>query len=264
MQNKVKIISGWSASGGSTEAFINLTNGLNSIGYDTTYYGPHAYHLNKCKSGLNRDITSLNKNDILICHFINLGHNLPDVKKIILSCHEKNLFPIQTMYNFWDIAVFLNEAHRLYHKYTKKYNIIPNLKQTFKLIEKTHKEMVAGIIGNIDPNKQTHVSIQRALADNCDMVYIFGEVHDHNYFNTFVKPLLSDKVIHKGYVQDKQEMYNSISRVYHSSISECASLVKDECYSTGTKFFGNSTTDNEVSTLSNQEILDKWVKLFNE
>lgn len=48
----VKILSGWSNKGGSTFAFINLTNELNKNGIDTTFYGPHNWHLDKCKSGL--------------------------------------------------------------------------------------------------------------------------------------------------------------------------------------------------------------------
>ena len=48
----IKIISGWSDKGGSTFAFINLTNTLNEYGYDATFYGPHTWHLDKCKSGI--------------------------------------------------------------------------------------------------------------------------------------------------------------------------------------------------------------------
>jgi len=261
MNDSVKIISGWTNSGGSTEALINLTNGLNSLGYNTTFFGPHSYHLDKCQSGLFNEM-SLNNEDILITHFINFGDRKPPNKKIILSCHEKNIFPLQTIYNYWDIAVFLNEEQRNYHKYTKKHVIIPNLKQRFNRIDKHDKNMIAGIVGNIDPNKQIHISIERALKDGCEKVYIFGEVRDHGYFNTAIKPFLNDRVIYKGYIYNKQDMYDSIGRVYHSSISECASLVKDECYSTGTKFFGNDATNSEVSTLSNKEILDMWIKLF--
>jgi hypothetical protein len=57
---------------------------------------------------------------------------------------------------------------------------------------------------------------------------------------------------------NKQKMYESVERVYHSSISEVACLIKDECYQTGTLFFGNSATTPEVSTLSNTEILGLW------
>jgi len=65
-----------------------------------------------------------------------------------------------------------------------------------------------------------------------------------------------------GHSTNKQNMYNSIGRVYHSSKGEVACLVKDECYLTNTKFFGNKETENEVSTLSNLEILNKWIKLL--
>ena len=37
----IKIITGWSNRGGSTFAFINLTNKLNEYGYETILYGPH-------------------------------------------------------------------------------------------------------------------------------------------------------------------------------------------------------------------------------
>ena len=49
--SQIKILSGWSNVGGSTTAFINLCNLLNSEGYDCTFYGPHDWHIDKCKSG---------------------------------------------------------------------------------------------------------------------------------------------------------------------------------------------------------------------
>jgi len=53
-------------------------------------------------------------------------------------------------------------------------------------------------------------------------------------------------------------MYNSIGRVYHSSKGEVACLVKDECWLTNTKFFGNEETNNIVSPLSNDEVFELW------
>ena len=47
---KVKIVSGWSNPGGSTAHHISLTNLLNDNGYDCTFYGPHDWHKDKCKS----------------------------------------------------------------------------------------------------------------------------------------------------------------------------------------------------------------------
>jgi hypothetical protein len=258
---KIKIVSGWSNRGGSTVAFINLTNELNKLGYDVTFYGPHDWHLNKCKSD-KLDNLKLDTSDILITHFINLPSR-PNVRKVILSCHEKDLFEVGKITQFWDEVVFLNDSHREYHNlYNGEYSIIPNLKQ--KLIKKDKKglELIAGVIGSFDKNKQTHVSIERALSDGCQKVYLFGEPNTE-YFENKVRPLLSDKVVLKGFLENKQEIYDMIGRAYLSSNSEVATLVKDECELTGVKFYGNEVTNNPDVTLTNKEILDKWIKLMN-
>jgi hypothetical protein len=78
-----------------------------------------------------------------------------------------------------------------------------------------------------------------------------------------VKPLLiPNRVIEYGHTTNKQEMYDMVGRVYHSSKGEVACLVKDECYLTNTEFYGNEETENEVSKLTNQEILNLWKNLF--
>lgn len=263
MKHVVKIISGWSNTGGSTEAFINLTNALNNIGIDTTFFGPHDYHLNKCKANKLENLKTISPNDTAICHFLRLAQRVP-CKKVILNCHEKDIFPLKQVHKYWDSVVFLNENQKNYHEYSGKYEIIPNIKQEFQIIDKTDKDLIAGIIGTIDRNKQVDVSIKRAISDGCEKVFIFGEIRDQDYFNQSIMPLLSNNVVWIGYFKDKQEMYNNIGRVYHSSISEVASLVQDECDSTRTKFFGNTATIRDEEKLSNQEILDKWIKLFEE
>jgi hypothetical protein len=261
----IKIFTGWSEKGGSTFAFVALTNALNNAGYDTTLYGPHNWHLDKCKSGmLTSDIiSSVNGDDNLICHFFPFNSR-PNAKRVILSCHEKNLFRVGQIYQYWDEVVFLNEKHRKYHKdYTGKFTIIPNLKENLKPSDKTGLDKVAGIIGSFDENKQVHISIIRALRDGCEKILLFGAPTPNiPYYENFVKPLLSDKVIEMGFINDKQSVYDMIGRVYHSSISEVATLVKDECETTGTKFFGNDATDTPVSLLTNEEIINKWIKLL--
>ena len=258
----IKIITGWSDIGGSTNAFISLTNALNSRGYDTTLYGPHTWHLDKCKSALlNTEKFTTTPNDRLIVHFLQFPDR-PNAGKVVLSCHEKNLYEVGKIKQFWDEAVFLNQKHKDYHnEYCGEFTIIPNLKTTFTLKDKTGLEKIAGIIGSFDENKQTHVSIQRALADGCEKVYLFGEPHGL-YYENYVKPLIKDKVILKGFVEDKQSMYDMIGCVYHSSKSEVACLVKDECESTGVIFNGNEVTDNPPVLLTNDEIIDKWLKLL--
>ena len=76
------------------------------------------------------------------------------------------------------------------------------------------------------------------------------------------KPLLNDNIEIVGFSNDKQSMYDSIGRVYHSSKGEVACLVKDECWLTNTKFFGNEETNNIVSPLSNNEIFELWKKIL--
>jgi hypothetical protein len=259
----IKIISGWSNKGGSTTAFINLTNALNNRGYETKFFGPHDWHLDKCNAGiLTSDIlNSITVDDSVVCHFIGL-QSRPNAKSVILSCHEKNLYRVGQTKQFWDEVVFINKKHRDYHSdYLGKFTIIPNLIQPLNPTPKEHLDNVAGIIGTFDENKQTHVSIIRALKDNCEKIYLFG-TRTSPYYENFVKPLLSEKVIEMGYLENKQEMYDMIGRVYHSSISEVATLVKDECISTNTKFFGNEATNSDRLNLTNEEIINEWIKIL--
>lgn len=260
----IKIITGYSDRGGSTVALANLTNALNAAGYDTIMYGPHDYHLKLCKSGrLTQDILDhLSDEDRVITHFLQLPSR-PKGKVVVLFCHEKWWFDVGQTKQYWDKVIFLHQKHRDYHKgYKGEYDIIPNIKEALVRRDKPSLDKVAGIIGAIEERKQTHISMLRALNDGCPKIYLFGKIADQNYYDTFVKPLLNPAIIEYGYKENKQEMYDMIGRVYHSSKGEVACLVKDECYSTGTKFFGNEETDHEVSTLTNNEIIDKWLKIL--
>jgi hypothetical protein len=226
----VKIVSGYTDKGGSTTAFINLTNFLNENDVDCTFYGNQPWHLDKCKSGTIDELI-YNEDDIVIFHFLDLKER-PNVKRAILSCHEKWWFPVGRVKQYWDTVVFLHQQHRDYHSdYNGDYVIIPNLKE------------------NLLPSDKTNV---------------FGHIGDQNYFDRYVKPLLiPNKVIHFGHTTNKQEMYNMVGKIYHSSKGEVACLVKDECYLTDTEFYGNEETENEVSKLTNDEVLNLWKNLFN-
>ena len=260
---KVKILTGFSERGGSTTALINLTNLFNENGIDCTFYGPHNWHLDKCKSDLISNL-KLDPSDKVITHAVRPETRLP-VDTVILASHEKWWFPVGKIPQHWDKVIFLHENHREYHEdYHGEYDIIPNLKEP--LVSNTKKEnvdLIAGVIGTIEDRKQTHKSIERALEDGCEKVILFGKIGDENYYNDLVKDLLNDpRVEMSGYQTDKQSMYDSIGRVYHSSKGEVACLVKDECYLTNTKFYGNEETNHEVSPLTNNEILEKWKQVL--
>jgi hypothetical protein len=264
---KIKIISGYSGPGGSTTAFIMLTNELNKRGYDATYYGTDPYHLDKCKSAMidNDTLRTLHPEDIVILHYLSINMRVP-CKKVFFVSHETYWSEVKDLPKFFDKAIFLHEEHRAFHKdYTGDYSIIPNLKPPLASTDKPDLNLVAGIIGGIEKRKQTHRSIQRALDDGCTKILLFGKINDNEYYSTEVYPLMQDNpsiVEHVGYTELKQEMYDKIGRVYHSSLGEVACLVKDECWLTNTKFFGNSQTENEVSILTNDEVMDLWIKLF--
>ena len=91
---------------------------------------------------------------------------------------------------------------------------------------------------------------------------LFGNVTDPNYYNNFVKPLIDENVVEKGFISNKQKIYDEVEAVYLSSHSEVASLVKDECETTGTKFYGSKATEHDVINLTNDEIIKEWVKIL--
>ena len=257
----VKIVSDISIAGGSTIILINLTNLFNSKGIDTTFYGPHDFHLDKCKSKPFKDFR-FEKNDIIMSHHLKFDKR-PNVKRIVLACHEKWWFEVADTPIYWDTVVFNHEEQRNYHnRYQGPYVLIPNPKDfTNPLYPKDKPELdkVAGVIGNIEERKQTHLSIEKALDDGCEKVYVYGNMMDEKYYNKYVKKYNHHPYVEiKGLVTDKQKMYDSIGRVYHLSSGEVSCLVKDECKYTNTKFFGNEQTEHIVSDLTNDEIFLLW------
>jgi hypothetical protein len=127
--------------------------------------------------------------------------------------------------------------------------------------DKGDKCKIAGVIGSIDLNKQTHVSICRALNGGCEHVKVFGEPKG-SYYDSYVKPLCGSRVTIEGFSDNKQSMYDSIDCVYHSSLSEVACLVKDECNSTGTKFIGTDATNTDIEDLTNSQIINRWIEIL--
>ncbi len=164
LKSKVKIASSWTRPGGGTVAHINLTNLLNDNGYDCTFYGPHDWHLDKCKAD-KLDKCLLGPDDILISHFIEVPPQAR-VKKHILYCHEKDVWPLKRI-NLarYDSIVFVSNSQKEWQDvpWTHPQTIIPPIVN--KVNWETPNNRVAGVVGSIDKNKQTHHSIERALND---------------------------------------------------------------------------------------------------
>ena len=261
----IKIFTGWSNSGGSTTALINLCNLFNDNGYECIMYGPHTWHLDRCR-GANLQTATTTKSDKIIYHFLDVRKTRPDVDKFVLTLHEKALYPLkQKPFHIFDKVHFLNKEQINWHGVYKDISwfICGNAHESLIPLKQL-KQRVAGIIGNIDENKQVHTSIQRALKDGHKDIRIYGNNNDPKYWDNYVQPLLnknSNVVKFIGYENDKQKVYNTVTDVYHSSLSENASLVYDECRLTDVTFHGNENIVNQP-IWSNLAILKLWVQQF--
>jgi len=250
-------MSGWSNPGGGTIHHIALTNLLNDNGFDCTFYGPHTWHLDQCKGGLLQDAV-VTPDDIAITHFIQVPKPLRG-RKHILSCHEKDLFPVRHMvYQQYDIIHFVSTSQKEWQDVDHPSIVIPPLVARLKWNDP--KNNVAGIIGSIDKNKRVHKSIERALSNGYNKILLFGDITDLPYFNEYVSELVnSGKAILMGHEDDPEAMYGQISKVYHSSLSETYGLVEAECKLAGIPFDGPS---NNQEILDKGEILERWKKIL--
>jgi hypothetical protein len=142
--------------------FIKTLELINKYGIDTTFYGPHAWHLDKCKSGILDNGFVVNTDDILVCHFLQLPSR-PNAKKVILSCHEKWWFKVGEIKQYWDTAIFLHDAHREYHNAYKGGYIdhIFNVSKNAIQMKKTFEE--AGGICDFTMDELLFVSIHHDL-----------------------------------------------------------------------------------------------------
>lgn len=261
----IKIITSISIRGGSTIASINLAEAFNHYGYECKFYGPHDWHLTQSKYCDKSSNITLDKDDIVLFHYINCNKRLP-VKKFILTLHEKELYDLKKKpYIPFDNIHCVSESQMNWHNLTKPYAfVIPNILDDLKPNNESVSN-VAGIIGSIDKNKQTHISIQRALQDGMNKIILYGTVNDQPYYNQFVKPLIDQsqgRVVHGGYIENKQLMYDSISDVYQDSASETWGYIARECFLTNTKFHGNDVVPEVTSVMSNEEIMQLWINLL--
>lgn len=252
----VNIISGWSNPGGSTIHHINLTNLLNGAGKNCTFYGPHEWHLSQCKSNSIENFTEINsESGVTISHFCQLKGKPKG--KHILSIHETNLFPLnQFDLKQWDLIQYVSNRQRAWHNINHPYVIIP---PTVEKIEWTTPEnKVAGVIGSIDSHKQTHIAIREAQIAGYNKVLLFGEITELPYFTKLIsQDVLDGKVVVMDHCDDKTEMYNQVSAVFHYSKRETYGMVEAECKQAGIPFFGN---ENNPEVLTDEEILERWEK----
>jgi len=258
---QIKIISGWTAPGGSTVAFINLCNLFNERGHDCTLYGPHDWHLGQCKAGILEECPLNEEGENIIAHYINLPHRPELSNKVVLGCHETNMYPIKDITPFWDEIAYVSNKQMFWQGVSG--TVIPNI--ISDLVPTKNPVLgVAGVIGSIDPHKRTHVSIERALKDGYKDIRIFGMTTDQEYYDTEVLPLIEKHNLTKmGHVDNKQQMYDSLSVVYHSSERETFNFIEVECEKTGTLYKGWKSAESGAELWTNTKILKAWENLLN-
>lgn len=258
----IKLLTGHSHCGGSTIAHINLVNALNERGIDTKLFGPHDWHLSRCKSDKLQNLT-LEDGDNLIVHFLGIFVKPANVNKFIYSCHETNISPLASVdMRQYDLIHYVSESQRLWHNVGYPFRVIPNIIEGLKPTPKTCTK-TAGVIGSIDQHKRTKESIQRALFDGNEMVLVYGNISDLVYYSRDIYPFANTgKVKFLGHCDDKQKMYDSVNVVYHSSMRETFNYVKLECELTGTGYNGLLTAESGAECWSKDRIVDNWVEIL--
>ena len=254
----IKIISGHTNPGGSTVANINLCNLFNEHGLGAVFYGPHDWHLDQCRADKTSNLV-INGDDFLIVHYLVMPERPVTNGKVILSCHEKHNYPIAKIKCFWDEIHFVSTSQREWHQ--AEGVVIPN--RITKLEPNVANTGLAGVIGSIQPHKQTHISIRRALNDGFSKVLVYGEINDPDYYALRIKQYVdSGKVELMAFEDDKQKMYDSVEVVYHSSESETFNFIRAECAATSTHYYGTDTADPDVTLYGDKEIFDAWLELL--
>lgn len=259
----IKIISGYSDKGGSTEAFINLCNRFNDTGYDCTFYGPHSYHLGKCKAvRYSTELPPFQPDDKVIVHLLSCFNQRPNVDKFILSCHEQYGFPLNTInLTVFDKIHFVSEHQREWHDVEYPSFLNGNIYPRLFPGRTDNEAIIAGVVGLIFPEKGTDLAVKMALKDpGVSKVLLYGEVRNEGLFNRLKR--LSNKVIYMGHEEDKQKMYDSFTDLYLASPSECLPTVVAEAMLTGKRIHIPDDRNYKYAhyELNPDKVMEVWKK----
>jgi hypothetical protein len=287
----IKIVSGFSFPSGSTVALVNLGNQFNERGHECVFYGPNKWHRDKCKAA---DIAEFHpeEGDIIIVHHIKLFSSADLFKirdkvgqlrkktrldalrdiiqkntpgspkiaglKIILTCQENGLFPLKRLkYSLFDKIHYADFSLAKYHKITHSHFICPNFGNRLTP-SKTKPEKVAGIIGSIRRENQIESAVEKSFSDGMKTVILYGHMSDPVYYYSTIRPLTQKypgRIKYAGFMDDKQQMYDSISDVYRS-VARPWSLVRRECTLTNTMYHGPEACQGE--SLADDQIFTVW------
>jgi hypothetical protein len=261
---KIKFVTGFGGFGGSTVALIEHCKLLNDNGYDAWIYSFDDWALSKYEKSRKVSELKIDKDDILIYHLIEQNKR-PNCKRCYLYVHEKGIWDLRfRATSGFDQILFVSESQMRWHGV--KGVVVPNpvTRMVDKALHRPPNQDIVGIIGTIQPRKRQHLSIQQALLDGKKKILLFGDKEkDEQYFEEQIKPLLSDVVIYRGFLEPERrmDMYNEFDTLYINSYDESASLVLGECKILGKNVIkDDSVEDYEV--VDDKSVLSKWKELF--
>jgi len=262
---KIKFISGWTGYGGSTIVLLEHCKLLQEAGYNVEFYGEQEWHLNRFfGSRLLYDLV-INPDDILVYHYMEL-ETRPICLQCILFLHEKELYNIRSRkISGFDQIIFASQTQRDFHQIEGKIVNNPMLALVDIRQHYPPNQNIAGVVGTICERKNTHISIQKALEDNRDLVYVFGNIGSNEYYEEKIQPLLSDRVMLRDLVDPSNlmYMYNQFDVLYHMGEDESACLVLGECRLLNKPVI-KSDKLFDYPLLDNKEILNQWKSVFND
>lgn len=287
----IKIVSGSGVPGGSAVALANLCNEFNSRGYQSVFYGPGRWHLDKCRSGPLSGFCP-ERGDTVIVHGISLtsGSELhdvdaavsrrdkrggfailkdiflrfagrrrkPDVIQTILTWRGDEPFPFRrATCAMFDKIHFPGEGCRPPRNIGRPWFVCPDFVDD-SLRFGSKPEKIAGVIGSIREENRQDLAIERAIRDGMKTVLLFGYLADPVYYYSRLEPLTRShpgKVQFAGFLDDKQEMYDKISDVYRSA-GAAWDPVRRECLLTATGYHGPDPACGQP--MGNDDIFPVW------
>ena len=261
---KVKFVTGFGSFGGSTVALLEHCRLLRENGFDATLYADGDWHLGRFAGSRRMDEFSPERDDVVVFHHIQPKVR-PKCRRSLLYLHEKSLWPLRGRDLLpFDSIVYVSEDQMRHHGVPG--SVVPNpvSRMVDPVSHSPPGRNVAGVVGTIQSRKMQHVSIERALADGRDSVLLFGD-YEPGYFNSHIKPLLSDRVVYMGLVDpdDRMSMYNSFDHLYMFSSEESASLTLGECRLLGKQVF-KSDEVSDYEMVGDGEIVERWRRVFED
>lgn len=260
----IKILTAHSGQGGSTTAHMNLCGLFNRNGIPCEVYGPHDWHLDKCPGRKIEEYRS-EPSDIVIVHLMKLLRR-PRCHRLVYSAHEfPHIFALADANpSIYDGIHFVGEALR-----NRSAVAHPNERIIANVLDRLHPtaktfQRIAGIIGSIEPPKQTHLSIDRALEEGMEIIHLYGGINDPQYFELEIAPRIAlnpGRIQFHGYCEDKQAIYDSVTDIYHSSLYETWGYVSAECRLAGVNYHGNQATAGQMFA-TEEDILTAWKDLL--